>query len=148
MENNSQYNKHEELVSINDLDKAQHSVAMEKNLENYDLVSNDANVKLQNKNADNVIRSHKCNQCNYASSYKGHLRNNLKTHSGEKSNKCNQCDFTCSDPRSFWKHFKTHNGEKLNKCNQCDYASSQAGNFRKHLKTHSGEKSNKCNQCD
>ena len=56
METNSQWKTRGVIVSIKDLDKAQHSVAMEKNLENYDLVLKDANVKLQNKNADNVMR--------------------------------------------------------------------------------------------
>ena len=34
--------------------------------------------------------TNKCNQCDYASFQAGHLREHLKTHSGEKSNKCNQ----------------------------------------------------------
>ena len=90
---------------------------MEQNPENYDLGLKDANVKSLKKNADSLKKSYECNQCQYASSHKGHLRTHLKTHSGEKSNKCNQCDF----------------------------ASSQAGNLRTHLKTHGEEKSNKCN---
>ena len=92
----------------------QHRVAMEQNLKNLNLGLQDANVKIMKKNIDNVIKSHKCNQCDYASSHAGQLRAHLKRHSGEKSNKCNQCG----------------------------YASSQAGHLRRHLKTHSGEKSN------
>ena len=86
-------------------------------MENYDLVLKGANEKIPKKTTDNVIKSNKCNQCDYASSQAGNLRQHLKTHSGEKSNKCNQCD----------------------------YASSEAGHLKRHLKTHSGG-SKKCNQ--
>ena len=77
--------------------KAQHTMTMEQNLENYEFGLKDANVKIVKKNTDNVIKSNKCNQCNYASSHAGHLRIHLTTHSGEKSNKCNQCDFASSE---------------------------------------------------
>ena len=56
-------------------------------MENYDLVLKGANVKILKKKTDNVIKSNKCNQCNYASFRAGDLRQHLKTHSGEKSNK-------------------------------------------------------------
>ena len=45
--------------------------------------------------------SKNCNQCEYASSRTGDLRDHLKTHSGEKSNKCSQCDFASSHASVF-----------------------------------------------
>ena len=78
------------------LGKTQHKVAMEQNLENYDFGLKDANVTILKKTPGNVIKSNKCNQCDYASSHSGHLRLHLKTYSGEKLNKCNQCDFASS----------------------------------------------------
>ena len=57
-----------------------------------------------------------------------------------KSNKCNQCDYAATQAGHLRTHLKTHSGEKTYKCNQCDYASNQAGNLRTHLTTHSGEK--------
>ena len=77
--------------------------------ESYDFGLKGENLKVLKKTTDNVIKSNKCNQCDYASSHTGHLRRHLKTHSGEKSNKCNLCDS----------------------------ASSQAGHLRTPLKTHS-----------
>ena len=56
-------------------------------------------------------------------------------HTAEKSNKCNQCDYASSEKGHLRTHLKTHSGEKPNKCNQCDYASSQAGDLRTHFKT-------------
>ena len=55
-----------------------------------------------------VIKSNKCNQCAFASSYAGNLRQHLKTHSGEKSNKCSQCDYASSRASVLKTHFKMH----------------------------------------
>ena len=93
-------------------------------------------------------KAHKCNQCEFTSSWVGVLRRHLKIHSGEKSNKCTQCDYASSQASHMRTHMKTHSGEKSNKYNQCDFASSQTGNFRTRWKTHNGLKSNECNQCD
>ena len=82
-------------------------------MENYDFVLNGAHVKIPKKTTDNVIKSNKCNQCDYDSSHAFTLRTHLKTHSGEKSNKCNQCDFASSDASNLRKHLKTHSGEKI-----------------------------------
>ena len=81
---------------------------MDQNLQNYDFGLKDANVKIRKKNIDNVIKSHKCNQCNFASSRAGSLRRHLKMHSGEKSNKCNQCDYASSCAGHLRRHLKTH----------------------------------------
>ena len=77
-------------------------------LENYDIGLKDANVKTLQKTSVNVIKSKICNQCNYASSHTGHLRQHLKTHSGEKSKKCNQCEYKSSRADTLKKHLKTH----------------------------------------
>ena len=105
-------------------------------------------VKFLKKTTGIVVKSNKCNQCDYASSRAGNLRTHLKSHSGEKSNKCKQCDYRSSNVSTLRRHFETHSGLKSNKCNQCDFASLRADVLRRHLKTHRREKSNKCNQCD
>ena len=65
-------------------------------MENYSHSLKAANSKILKKTTDHAIKSHKCNQCDYASSHAGHFRAHLKMHSGEKSNRCNQCDFASS----------------------------------------------------
>ena len=89
-----------------------------KKMEIYNFGLKDAKEKFLMKTTDNVIKSNKCNQCDYASYHASALKI----------------------------HLITHSGEKLNKCKQCDYASSGAGDLRRHLKVHSGEKSHKCLQ--
>ena len=84
---------------------------MEKTLENE-------NMSLKNslvKNTNNATKSNKCNQCDYASSRAGHLREHLKRHSGEKFNKCKQCDFASSYARALRDHLKTYCGENPQK---------------------------------
>ena len=54
-------------------------------MENYDLILKGAKGMIQKKATDKVIKSNKCNQCDYVSSHAGHLRQHLITHSGEKS---------------------------------------------------------------
>ena len=63
------------------------TVAMDQNLENYDLGLKEAEIL--KKRTDCVIKSNKCNQCDYSSSCAINLRRHLKIHSGEKS-KCSQ----------------------------------------------------------
>ena len=104
-------NKKFDSIWGNKLGKTQHTVAMDRNLENYDFGLKDANVKILKKNTDNVIKSHKCNQCNYTSAQACHLRHHLKTHSGEKPNKCNQCDYASSQKSALRRHLLTHSGK-------------------------------------
>ena len=130
------------------LDKTQNILTMEQTLENYEF---GLDWEILKKKTDNVMKSDKCNLCDYASSQADFSRH-LKTHSGEKPKKCNQCDYASFKAINLRRHLKTHSGEKSNKCNQCNYASSEAGflrkqasHLRRHLKTHSGEKPKKCN---
>ena len=56
--------------------KAQHTLGMEQTLEHYDFGLKDG--KIPKKKSDNVIKSNKCNQCDYASSGTGGLKRHLK----------------------------------------------------------------------
>ena len=93
-------------------------------------------------------KSHKCNQCEYASYHAQSLKVHNVTHSGEKPYKCGQCEYTTSLLTSTRMHMKIHSGEKMHKCNQCEYASYHTGSLKLHLRNHSGEKPINCSQCD
>ena len=84
-------------------------------------------------------KSHKCDQCAFASSQAGHLRIHLKTHTVEKENICNQCDHACSS--NLRTHIKMHSGEKSHKCKQCGFAFTGAGSFYGNIWKHTVEKS-------
>ena len=65
-----------------------------------------------------------------------HLRRYLKC--TVESHKCNQCDFASSRADGLRMHLKRHCGEKSNNCNQCYFASSQVSNLMIRLKTQRG----------
>ena len=55
------------------------------------------------------------------------LRIHFRIHCEEKTHKCNQCDFASVHTRSFRTNLKIYSGEKSQKNNQCNYAIVQAG---------------------
>ena len=110
---------------------------MDQSFDQRDSNKRPGDVEVQIMETVNKEKSHKCSQCQYASSKASNLRTHLKIHIGEKPNKCNQCDYASSQAGNLRAHLKTHSGEKSNNCNTCNYASSRRGD----LKTHSGEKS-------
>ena len=84
---------------------------MGETLENNDLSVDPINVE-ETKKSNNGVKSHKCNQCEFACFWASDLKIHSKIHSEEKSNKCNLCDFICTDMSSLRAHMKRHSGEK------------------------------------
>ena len=64
----------------------------------------------------------KCNACDFASVQTIYLRNQMKTHSGEKMHKCKICNFESVQTVYLRNHLKPF-GEKSHKCNACDFDS-------------------------
>ena len=111
----------------------------------------------------------KCNQCNYASSYMGHLRVHMRTHENtksrqsnlsssessseenEKTYKCNPCNYWCTGAERMRKHMKSHNTvvEKSFYCTLCHYTSANARDMKAHTLAHNDtvERSFYCTLC-
>ena len=66
--------KHGQTVNLS---KARDTI--EVTFKNYDFGLHDGNGKM----TDNVMKSNKCNLCDFTSSHKGNLRTHLKMHSVE-----------------------------------------------------------------
>ena len=68
--------------------------AMQNTMEqDSDISFKEVNMQIIKEKTNNVIKSNKCNRCDFSSSYASALRRHLETHSGENSNKCNQCKY-------------------------------------------------------
>ena len=99
----------------------------------------------------------KCNQCNYASSYVGHLKVHKRTHdkakskqsnlsssessslgkhAEEKTYKCRPCNYWCTGADRMMRHMKSHNRRSVFDCTLCNYESATARDMRAHTLTH------------
>ena len=83
MENFTKVNAMMMLTQFDAIICAKHNIQPIKQMENYDFVLKGANGKIPKKTTDNVIKSNKCNQCDYASSQASGLRTHLKMPCGE-----------------------------------------------------------------
>ena len=80
---------------------------MNQNLGQHDYSEIKLDDKISMRETNNCKKSHKCNQCNFASSWTNNLRKHMKAHSGEKSNTCNQCDYASSRADSLRRHLES-----------------------------------------
>ena len=90
----------------------------------------------------------KCNQCNYISTQKHHLKQHLEAkHEGIKY-PCPQCDYQASTVGNLRQHMQNkHEGIKF-ACHECNYKATLSANLQKHIKAlHEGAKYS-CQQCD
>ena len=85
----------------------------------------------------------KCNQCNYASSYVGHLKVHMRMHEKAKSKQSKQCGPSSSESSSLGRENtdKGSEAEKTYKCNPCNYWCTGADRMRMHMKSHNRSKS-------
>ena len=70
-----------------------------------------------------------------------------KQHHGVKSHKCSECDYASSQADVVRSHVIAQSGEKSQKCNKCEYLVSHANTLKVHMKIHPGEKDFECNIC-
>ena len=105
------------------------------------------------------VRYHKCNQCDYVSSWADVVKSHVIAHSREKSHKCNKCE-SLFFHASTLVHMKIHCGDKDFKSNNCEHTlvlakNSQVGQRVKKMhimnifcQVHSHWLHLKCNQCE
>uniref|UniRef100_A0A3B4AUW8 C2H2-type domain-containing protein n=1 Tax=Periophthalmus magnuspinnatus TaxID=409849 RepID=A0A3B4AUW8_9GOBI len=100
----------------------------------------------QDDSEDNSKRVHRCNWCKKGFKKSSHLKQHVRSHTGEKPFRCHLCGRSFVSAGVLKAHLNTHTGVKPFKCNVCDATFTTNGSLSRHMITHI--KSYKCSICE
>uniref|UniRef100_H2V6B4 Zinc finger protein 236 n=1 Tax=Takifugu rubripes TaxID=31033 RepID=H2V6B4_TAKRU len=100
----------------------------------------------QDDSEDNSKRAHRCNWCNKGFKKSSHLKQHMRSHTGEKPYTCQLCGRAFVSAGVLKSHLNTHTGMKPFKCNICHASFTTNGSLNRHMISHM--KSYKCTICD
>ncbi|KAK1173366.1 zinc finger protein 236-like isoform X1 [Acipenser oxyrinchus oxyrinchus] len=102
----------------------------------------------QEESDENSRRAYRCMYCNKGFKKSSHLKQHVRSHTGEKPFKCNLCGRSFVSAGVLKSHLKTHTGVKAFKCNVCDASFTTNGSLNRHMIIHMNMKPYKCQICE
>lgn len=91
-----------------------------------------------------------CGVCSKSFKKHVHVRNHMRTHTGERPFQCADCGKTFPSLANLGRHSLTHSGERPHRCDVCHRRFSQASNLRQHRLLHgaaAAEAPHRCPDC-
>ncbi|XP_030743152.1 zinc finger protein 236 [Echinops telfairi] len=97
---------------------------------------------------DHGRRSYRCDYCHKGFKKSSHLKQHVRSHTGEKPYKCRLCGRGFVSSGVLKSHEKTHTGVKAFSCSICSASFTTNGSLTRHMTTHMSMKPYKCPFCE